>query len=177
LASPFLCSALLEDGAQGQCSPLNTLRNFTLKSILTRENYALAGKLSFKMDPFAVSHRPARKTHFVDRERSYCGSLSIRYGPSAGEAALGPTPDSGERRAHAAIVAAIYLAEVDMQFDNTLAARAHRKKEAVSSKKYTAKRLPVGKDVFITRAGNPFANFGGKVERVTRNGRRVETLR
>ncbi|MBZ9606192.1 hypothetical protein, partial [Phyllobacterium chamaecytisi] len=25
--------------------------------------------------PFAVPHRPARKTHFVDRERSYCGSL------------------------------------------------------------------------------------------------------
>jgi len=39
--------------------------------------------------------------------------------------------------AHAAIVEAIYLAEIDMQFDDTRAARVHRKEDAKSKKAKT----------------------------------------
>ncbi|PSH70158.1 hypothetical protein CU102_03430 [Phyllobacterium brassicacearum] len=43
-----------------------------------------------------------------------------------------PRPSTGARPADAAIVEAMYLAEVDMQFDDTRAARIHRKEEARS---------------------------------------------
>jgi len=78
-----------------------------------------------------------------------------------------PTPDfqsTGERPAHAAIVGAIYFAEVDMQFDDTRAARVHRKEEARSRKAKTESEFSPGRLIFVTEKGNPFATFGGVVD-------------
>ncbi|PSH68578.1 hypothetical protein CU102_12500 [Phyllobacterium brassicacearum] len=44
-------------------------------------------------------------------------------------------------------VEAIFLAEIDMEFDDTRAARIYRKEEVASAKEHTAKRFPVGKDL------------------------------
>jgi hypothetical protein len=64
--------------------------------------------------------------------------------------ALGSTLDfrsAGEGPAHAAIVEAIYLAEVDMQFDDTRAARIHRKEEAKSKQATIELRFQGGKAI------------------------------
>ncbi|NTS30687.1 hypothetical protein HQ945_05425 [Phyllobacterium sp. BT25] len=64
----------------------------------------------------------------------------------------------------------IYLAEVDMKFDDTRAARIHRKEEAKTEKETTLMRYPSGSSVFVTDATSPFATFGGIVGEVTKSG-------
>ena len=66
---------------------------------------------------------------------------------------------------------AIYLAEVDMQFDDTRAARIHRNEEAKSKKAATEMRFPKGESIWVIDPGNPFVSFGGTVEQVTKAGR------
>jgi transcriptional antiterminator NusG len=68
-------------------------------------------------------------------------------------------------------VEAIYLAEVDMQFDDTRAARIHRKEEAKSKKATTEMRFPKGEAIWVTDSRNPFATLGGTVQQVTQAGR------
>jgi transcription termination/antitermination protein NusG len=93
--------------------------------------------------------------------------------------ALGSTLDfrsAGEGPAHAAIVEAIYLAEGDMQFDDTRATRIHRKEEAATARENTARHFTIGKDVIVTDAGNPFATFSGIVDEITKSGRVIALI-
>ncbi|EJN04259.1 transcription termination/antitermination NusG family protein [Phyllobacterium sp. YR531] len=69
----------------------------------------------------------------------------------------------------------IYLSEIEMDFDDTRAARIHRKEETVSVKQNTRRQFPVGMSVFVTGEGSPFASFGGVVDEVTQSGK-VRTL-
>lgn len=73
-------------------------------------------------------------------------------------------------------VEAIYLAEVDMQFDETRAARVHHKEEARSRKAKTEDEFSPGRPIFVTERGNPFAAFGGIVDAVTNAGRVIALL-
>ncbi|ATU91430.1 transcription termination/antitermination protein NusG [Phyllobacterium zundukense] len=68
-------------------------------------------------------------------------------------------------------VEAIYLAEVEMQFDDTRAARIHRKKEARSKKATTETQFPKGRGILVTDNMNPLARFGGVVQEITKSGR------
>ena len=65
----------------------------------------------------------------------------------------------------------IYIAEIDMDFDDTRAARIHRKEELASVKENTARRFQVGKGIFVTDAGSPFVSLVGTVDEVTKAGR------
>lgn len=65
----------------------------------------------------------------------------------------------------------IYLAEVNMNFDDTRAARIHRKEEAVSARKNTICQFPAGQVVFVTDPANPFLQHGGIVQEVTATGK------
>ncbi|MBB3234416.1 transcription termination/antitermination protein NusG [Phyllobacterium endophyticum] len=73
-------------------------------------------------------------------------------------------------------VEAIYLAELDMMFDDTREARIHRREEAVSAKENTIKHFPAGTNIFVTDKGNPFATFGAIVEEVTKAGRVIALI-
>jgi transcription antitermination factor NusG len=84
--------------------------------------------------------------------------------------------DGRPARISADHVEAIYLAEVDMQFDDTRAARIHRKEGARSKKAKTEDEFSPGRSVFVTERGNPFATFGGTVEAVTNAGRVIALL-
>jgi transcription termination/antitermination protein NusG len=68
-------------------------------------------------------------------------------------------------------VEAIHIAEVDMQFDDTRAARIHRKEEARSKKATTEMQFPKGEGILVTDSINPFAMFGGVVQEITKSGR------
>ncbi|MBZ9600730.1 transcription termination/antitermination protein NusG [Phyllobacterium chamaecytisi] len=70
----------------------------------------------------------------------------------------------------------IYLAEIDMKFDDTRAARIHRQEELASEKENTAMQFPAGRNVFVTEKGNPFATFGGVVEEVTKSGKVIALI-
>jgi len=70
----------------------------------------------------------------------------------------------------------IFLAEIDMKFDDTRAARVHRKEEAATEKENTERQFPSGQSVFVNERGNPFATFGGIVEEVTRSGKVVALI-
>ncbi len=59
---------------------------------------------------------------------------------------------------------AIYLAEIDMQFDDTRAARIHRKKEARSKKEQTQSEFSPGRSIFVNEKGNRFATYGGIID-------------
>jgi hypothetical protein len=61
------------------------------------------------------------------------------------------------RPAHVAIVEAAYT-EVVIQFDDTRAARIHRKEEAKSKQATTALRFQKGEGVWVTEGSNPFAH-------------------
>jgi transcription antitermination factor NusG len=65
-------------------------------------------------------------------------------------------------------VQAIYLAEVDLRFDDTRAARIHRKEEAKTIKATLEMKYAPGKRFEIT--GGPFDGFHAIVEEVTRSG-------
>ncbi|SFJ54739.1 Transcription antitermination factor NusG [Phyllobacterium sp. CL33Tsu] len=70
----------------------------------------------------------------------------------------------------------IFLAEVDLKFDDTKAARIHRKEEAKTEKETTLMRYPAGASVFVTDLVSPFATFGGIVDEVTKAGRIIALI-
>lgn len=63
----------------------------------------------------------------------------------------------------------IFLAERDMQFDDTRAARIYRKEEAKTRKATLEMKFKPGLDVRVT--DGPFATFGAQVEEVTKAGK------
>ena len=72
--------------------------------------------------------------------------------------------DGHPARISAEHVEAIYLAEIDMQFDD-------RKQEAKSKKASTDMQFPKGEGILVTDSLNPFAMFGGVVQEVTKSGK------
>jgi transcriptional antiterminator NusG len=84
--------------------------------------------------------------------------------------------DGRPARISADHVEAIYLAEIDMQFDDTRAARLHRKEEARSKKAKTESEFSPGRSIFVTEKGNPFVTFGGVVDEVTNAGRVITLI-
>ncbi|MEK1866655.1 MAG: transcription termination/antitermination NusG family protein [Ensifer adhaerens] len=84
--------------------------------------------------------------------------------------------DGRPARISADHVEAIYLAEVDLQFDDTRAARIHRKEEARSKKAKTESEFSPGRSIFVTERGSPFATFGGVVDAVTNAGRVIALI-
>lgn len=64
----------------------------------------------------------------------------------------------------------IFLAEIDMCFDDTREARIHRKEEANSYKQTMAMRFPANKRVFISDPKSAFADLSAIVEEVTKSG-------
>ena len=73
-------------------------------------------------------------------------------------------------------VQAIYLAEVDMRFDDTRAARIHRKEEAASIKETVKMKFPRGRDIYVLDERHPFAEFHGIVQEVTKTGNVVALI-
>ncbi len=71
-------------------------------------------------------------------------------------------------------IEAIHLAEVDMAFDDTRAARIHRQEEAISVKENTKRQFPAGSLVCIGEG--PFASFGAIVEEITKTGKVVALI-
>jgi transcription antitermination factor NusG len=65
----------------------------------------------------------------------------------------------------------IYVAEIDMDFDDTRAARIHRKEELATEKENTARQFPSGQSVIVVDIGNPFTQHCGIVEEVTKAGK------
>lgn len=65
-------------------------------------------------------------------------------------------------------VEAIYLAEVDMRFDDTRAARIHRKEEAKTRQQTLEMKFNKGRHVDVL--DGPFANLHAVVEEVTKTG-------
>jgi transcription antitermination factor NusG len=62
----------------------------------------------------------------------------------------------------------LYLAEVDMKFDDTRAARIHRKEEAATRKATIEMKYQRGRE--FTIVDGPFATFAAVVEEVTKSG-------
>lgn len=71
-------------------------------------------------------------------------------------------------------IESIYLAEIDMAFDDTRAARIHRQEEASSTKENTKRQYPLGSPVFVGEG--PFASFGGIVEEITKTGKVIALI-
>lgn len=67
-------------------------------------------------------------------------------------------------------VAAIQEAEIDMRFDDTRAARIHRREEAKTRKLTVEMKFPAGRDVVVSDEKHPFADFHAVVEEVTKSG-------
>lgn len=65
-------------------------------------------------------------------------------------------------------VQAIYMAEVDMRFDDTRAARIHRREEAATRKATIEMKFAKGRDVEVI--DGPFASFHAIVQEVTKTG-------
>lgn len=65
----------------------------------------------------------------------------------------------------------IYIAEMEMDFDDTRAARIHRKEELASVKENTARQFPAGQNIFVIDTANPFSEHVGTVLEVTRAGK------
>lgn len=68
----------------------------------------------------------------------------------------------------AGMVEEIFLAEIDMQFDDTREARIHRHEEARTKKENTARTFRQGRNVRVIEG--LFASFSGVVEEVTSRG-------
>lgn len=68
-------------------------------------------------------------------------------------------------------VEVIYLAEIDMHFDDTRAARIYRREEAASVRENIQRQFPAGTIVSITNEGNPFSQHRAIVEEVTSSGK------
>jgi transcriptional antiterminator NusG len=84
--------------------------------------------------------------------------------------------DGNPVRISADSVETIFLAEIDMAFDDTRAARIHRKEEETSAKENTVRQFPVGKNIFVADSRNPFATFSGIVEEVTKAGKIIALI-
>lgn len=65
----------------------------------------------------------------------------------------------------------IYIAEIEMDFDDTRAARIYRKEELASVKENTALQFPTGQSVFVVDPANPFSEHEGVVQEVTKAGK------
>lgn len=65
-------------------------------------------------------------------------------------------------------VESIYLDEIDMKFDDTRAARIHRKEEAKTRKATLEMKYQAGKEFAII--DGPFSNFRAVVDEVTKSG-------
>ncbi|MBZ9653527.1 transcription termination/antitermination protein NusG [Phyllobacterium lublinensis] len=65
----------------------------------------------------------------------------------------------------------IYIAEIQMDFDDTRAARIHRKEELASVKENTARQFPPGQSIFVIDPANPFSEHAGVVQEVTNAGK------
>ncbi|MCX8282462.1 hypothetical protein OSJ77_19920 [Phyllobacterium sp. 0TCS1.6C] len=74
------------------------------------------------------------------------------------------------------VVEDIFLAEINMQFDDTRAARIYRQEEEASEKATARKRFPVGSTIAVSDNTNPFATFGGIVEEVTKSGKVIALI-
>lgn len=74
----------------------------------------------------------------------------------------------GPMRVPYRVVQQIYDAEFDMQYDDTRAARIHRKEEAKTKKETTVMKFPEGTLALI--GSGPFQGFHGRVEEVTSKG-------
>lgn len=68
-------------------------------------------------------------------------------------------------------VETIFLAEADLAFDDTRAARIRRKEEVVSAKENTVRQFPAGQSVFVIDPANPFLQHGGIVQGITATGK------
>jgi len=71
---------------------------------------------------------------------------------------------------HGRDVQEIYLAEVDMRFDDTRAARIHRKEEAASMRETIKMKFPPGRHVYVADEKHPFSGFSALVDEVTKTG-------
>lgn len=69
----------------------------------------------------------------------------------------------------------IYFAEIEMDFDDTRAARIHRKEELDSEKDNIARQFPTGQNVFVIDPANPFSEHTAVVQEVTKTGK-IKTL-
>lgn len=79
-------------------------------------------------------------------------------------------------RVSANSIETIFLAEIDMAFDDTRAARIHRKEEAATVKENTARRFPKGTSIVVADENNPFAALNGIVEDITKAGRIIALI-
>lgn len=70
----------------------------------------------------------------------------------------------------------LYLAEIDLIFDDTRAARVHRKEVVRTEKEATEQSYPSGITVFVTDRKSPFATFGGIVDEVTKTGKIIALM-
>lgn len=64
----------------------------------------------------------------------------------------------------------IFLAEIDMRFDDTKEARVYRKEEERTLKLTMSKRFPPKRKVFISDPKSAFADLSAIVEEVTKSG-------
>lgn len=67
-------------------------------------------------------------------------------------------------------VLAIQIAETEMVFDDTRAARIHRKEEAKTRKLTTEMKFPAGRAVFVSDPKHAFVDFPAIVDEVTKTG-------
>jgi len=67
-------------------------------------------------------------------------------------------------------VIAIQVAEMDMRFDDTRAARIHRREEAKTRKLTVEMKFPAGREVMVSDSKHPFADFHAVVDEVTKTG-------
>jgi transcriptional antiterminator NusG len=67
-------------------------------------------------------------------------------------------------------VVEIQCAETDMRFDDTRKARIHRREEAKTRKLTVEMKFPPGREVVVSDAKHPFADFHAVVDEVTKSG-------
>lgn len=67
-----------------------------------------------------------------------------------------------------ALVKGLFIAEINLEFDDTRAARIHRKEEARTKKETVAMRFFAGSEWLVTEG--PFSSFRAEVENVTSAG-------
>ncbi len=120
-----------------------------------------------------------RRTHtYSTKERVlmpgylFLGASRPLYWATKCDGVEGILSNEGYRGAPVAIpsdlIEAIYLAEIDMQFDDTRVARIHRKEEGRNRRLTVAMQFAKGKEGRV--ANGPFAGLVGVVQNVTSQG-------